>query len=128
MTTYVDQDTALLGWHDKVDFAVTAGDYDDVLQELYIKYSSSFAAFGPEITLIFMLVTSATIHCVNSNSKKSNTKASLFNNYSSPENQDNYSEAEEPQEFTGLSSDTQEMFDNFINQQGEKKAKKKSRK
>jgi len=127
--------TPLVGWHQEVKFSVDANDYDEVLSELYQKYSPSVSLFGPEIQLLFLLISSATIHCTGvfkrplaQQNQQQSQNQSQQQSHQPMASTDGiiYDEAREDiKEFTGLSSDTQEMFDDYMQQTEKKRAPRK---
>lgn len=122
--TMYDPDTSLNGWSNEVTFSVNTGDYDQVLEELYVKYSPSVDVFGPELKLVFMLIASATMYTATSKAKS----ISRRKQFQQDEEEASIEEEQEEQveEFTGLSPDTKALFDNFIS--NNTKVKRKSRK
>lgn len=129
-------DSQLIGWSASVKSESNVGDYDEVLEELYIKYANDAGQFPPEMKLAFALVMSATNHC----SKTREIDAQFLKRkqqFQQPQNQEwhngnlntnNSSIIQEVKEDTeikpwsGISQNTAEAFENL---QKESKKKKK---
>lgn len=118
----------LLGWSDVVAEATSAGEYDAVLEELWIKYFGDTAGVPPELRLVGMLGMSAIMHC-QFNKRPTRPPPNR------PSQQNNDFEEDETKEeilqqvkreikpMTGISADTADMYASFMSEKERKKKK-----
>lgn len=112
-------DTSLRGWNSYINQEISSGSYDEVLRELCEKYSN-LEAFGPEIRLIFMIISSATIYSV---SQQTNLDLNKLMKGIGPTVPTGTGPKSDPiqelsEEFNGISDDTLSMYNEYMGETG----------
>jgi Family of unknown function (DUF5767) len=117
LSTVYNPDSPLVGWskqeYTKLD------SYDQVLSEIYLKWSPRLTEWGPEITLLLMLTFSATNHVMSVKSSKTE---------GNPNWMDKLNDIKDSEEFGGPSQDVMDEYESFMNSPEPAKKPRKPRK